>query len=96
MVGRYAHNMVYDILWYNHKCMSLCAHVQVVLFKISSYLSQAGATPLWDTSRNGHTDVVDYLIRAGASINLATMVWRLHYTMQCIHCTLCMMQSLMS
>ena len=59
-------------------------------------LSQDGATPLYDASSKGHTDVVDYLIRAGASINLAKTVWRLHYTMQCIQCTLYMMQSLMS
>ena len=58
--------------------------------------TQFGGTPLWDASNEGHTDVVDYLIRAGASINLACTVWRLHYTMQCIQCTLYMMQSLMS
>ena len=67
-------------------CSSI-AHISVI---------QEGATPLYIASQKGHTDVVDYLIRAGASINLAARVWRLHYTMQCIQCTLYMMQSLMS
>ena len=67
------------------------AHTHIIIIH-----TQGGATPLYCASYGGHTGVVDYLIRAGASINLADTVWRLHYTMQCIQCTLYMMQSLMS
>ena len=40
---------------------------------------QTGSTPLYIASQNGSTDVVDTLIRVGASVNQACMVWRLHY-----------------
>ena len=78
---------------YNNNCY---AQSSILSDSSAMCFSQDGGTPLWDASLKGHTDVVDYLIRAGASINLAKTVWRLHYTMQCIQCTLYMMQSLMS
>ena len=33
---------------------------------------QAGVSPLYVASQNGHTDVVDLLVRAGADVHLAT------------------------
>ena len=40
-------------------CSSI-AHISVI---------QTGGTPLYIASQNGHTDVVDTLIRAGVSVN---------------------------
>ena len=39
-------------------------------------LTQDGVTPLFMASCNGHSDVVNILIRNGADINLARNVWR--------------------
>ena len=39
-------------------------------------LTQDGITPLYVASQNGHSDVVNILIRNGADINLAHNVWR--------------------
>ena len=40
-------------------------------------LTQDGATPLYMASQNGHSDVVNVLIRIGADVcNLACNVWR--------------------
>ena len=33
---------------------------------------QNGISPLYAASQNGHTDVVDLLVRAGADVHLAT------------------------
>ena len=60
-------------------CFSI-AHISVI---------QTGTTPLYNASQNGHTDVVDTLIRAGASVNQACMVWRLLYNYSdCMWCEL--------
>ena len=50
-------------------CSSI-AHISVI---------QIGATPLYIASQEGHTEVVDTLIRAGVSVNQAWGVWRLLY-----------------
>ena len=42
-------------------------------------LTQNGATPLYVASQNGHSDVVNILIRNGADINLVRHV-RYSYT----------------
>ena len=39
-------------------------------------LTQIGTTPLFIASQEGHSDVVNILIRNGADINLARNVWR--------------------
>ena len=38
-------------------------------------LTQSGATPLYVASQNGHSDVVNILIRNGADVNLS---WKVH------------------
>ena len=59
---------------------SYIAHISVI---------QIGATPLYMASQNGHTDVVDTLIRAGVSVNQACGVWRLLYNYSdCMWCEL--------
>ena len=37
-------------------------------------LTQNGATPLYVASQNGHSDVVNILIRNGADVNIAMEV----------------------
>ena len=37
-------------------------------------LAQDGATPLFIASQNGHSDVVNILIRNGADVNMAANV----------------------
>ena len=44
------------------------------VLSLLTYVTQEGVTPLNIASQNGHTDVVDTLIRAGASVNQARMV----------------------
>ena len=39
---------------------------------------QDGTSPVYIASQNGHTDVVDLLVQAGAEINLAETVVRIH------------------
>ena len=39
-------------------------------------LTQDGTTPLYIASQNGHSDVVNILLRNGADINLAKKVCR--------------------
>jgi len=41
---------------------------------IFSYL-QDGCSPLYWASANGHTEVVDILLKNGADYKLVTMVW---------------------
>ena len=43
-------------------------------------LTQTGATPLYIASENGHSGVVNILIRNGADINLALNVWSYNHT----------------
>ena len=45
-------------------------------------LTQTGATPLLIASQNGHSDVVNILIRNRADVNLACNVWRYNHS----HC----------
>ena len=54
------------------------------LVTCSYFLTQDGTSPLVLASQNGHSDVVNILIRNGADINLANKVWRLYHTL--IHC----------
>ena len=56
------------------------------IYNVATFLSitQGGATPLYHVSKDGHADIVDYLISAGASTNLALTVWRFHYTLSMI------------
>ena len=37
-------------------------------------LTQNGATPLYVASQNGHSDIVNILIRNGADVNMAANV----------------------
>ena len=39
-------------------------------------LTQTGETPLFVASQEGHSDIVNILMRNGADINLARNVWR--------------------
>ena len=47
---------------------------------VSTPFPQNCATPLYIASQNGHSDVVNILVRNGADINLADEVWRLQST----------------
>ena len=49
-------------------------HIHLYVFSI--FLTQIGATPLYIASENGHSDVVNILIRNRADVNLARNVWR--------------------
>ena len=53
--------------WSDREMCSSIAH---------NYISviQTGSTPLYIASQQGHTDVVDTLIKAGASVNQAHRV----------------------
>ena len=42
------------------------------LISVTSFTVQDGFSPLHVASQNGHTDVVDLLVRAGADVHLAT------------------------
>ena len=42
------------------------------LISVTSFTVQDGFSPLYAASHNGHTDVVDLLVRAGADVHLAT------------------------
>ena len=52
-------------------------HVCVHLHTIVSSTMQAGASPLYVASRNGHSMVVNSLVKSGADPNLARTVWKL-------------------
>ena len=62
--------------------MECCVQVLLVKYVTSTVhsslhaipLTQDGATPLYVASQEGHSDVVNILIRNGADINLATNV----------------------
>ena len=42
------------------------------LISVTSFTVQDGISPLYAASHNGHTDVVDLLVRAGADVHLTT------------------------
>ena len=42
------------------------------LISVTSFTVQDGISSLYVASENGHTDVVDLLVRAGADVHLAT------------------------
>ena len=56
-----------------YKSHQLC---HIFIFILSIFLTQNGSTPLCLASENGHSDVVNILIRNGANVNLARNVWR--------------------
>ena len=43
------------------------------LISVTSFTVQDGVSPLYFASQNGHTDVVDLLVRAGADVHLTTI-----------------------
>ena len=46
---------------------------KIYLFPVSFFISmQDGLSPVCTASKNGHTEVVDLLVQAGADIHLAT------------------------
>ena len=49
--------------WHNSGCLSCCI-----------VISQDGATPLWMASQNGHSTIVDLLMRHGGDPNIADEV----------------------
>ena len=69
----------------NHQNKVRTIKCNTSIYNVATFLSitQGGATPLYHVSKDGHADIVDYLISAGASINLALTVWRFHYTIKC-------------
>ena len=54
------------------KCHNCCAH-HLPTNDFTVYI-QDGISPLYVASQEGHTDVVDLLVRAGADIHQATKV----------------------
>ena len=65
------------------ECLSflvhVAVHVHIALGHLYNHanipLTQDGATPLFIASQNGHSDVVNILIKNGADINLARNVY---------------------
>ena len=53
-------------------------------------LTQDGATPLFMASKNGHSDVVNTLIRNGADVNLSGKVCTIIHNMESV-CIIIMM-----
>ena len=51
--------------WHNSGCLS--CYLCIVI-------SQDGATPLWMASQNGHSSIVDLLLRHGGDPNIADEV----------------------
>ena len=51
-------------------CMYACVHVHSVIF----FTVQDGASPLYVASQEGHSEVVEILLRNGADPNLAWTV----------------------
>lgn len=45
--------------------------------KSLSLFVQTGVTPLYGASEEGHSEVVDTLLKSGSDPNLATMVWEI-------------------
>ena len=45
-----------------------------VLYLDLSSTTQNGVSPLYSASQEGHTDVVDFLLKSGADPNLTTVV----------------------
>ena len=50
--------------------------VQAYIFSYPIYV-QEGCSPLFLASANGHTEIVDILLKNGADVKLVTMVWSL-------------------
>ena len=46
----------------------------MTLVIVVSFTVQDGASPLYAASQEGHTDVVDILVKAGANVNQANTV----------------------
>ena len=44
---------------------------ECLLSSLSLYILQNGASPLYVASQNGHTDIVDVLVKAGADVHQA-------------------------
>ena len=61
--------------------MCACVHVHSVI----SSTVQGGCTPLYLASEEGHTEVVDTLLKSGADPNLATTVWGLVCSFHPLH-----------
>ena len=61
--------------------MYACVHVHSII----SSTVQIGATPLYAASQEGHTEVVDTLLKSGADPNLATTVWGLVCSFHLLH-----------
>ena len=73
---------------YMYRCvvLSLLLHVSTNLppttsqylhmYTILSFTVQNGASPLFIASQNGHTDIVDLLLKAGADVHKTRKVFR--------------------
>ena len=61
---------VYIIYCIMLRVMPFSTFIDVMYFP----LTQNGATPLYITSQNGHSNVVNILIKNGAKVNVATNV----------------------
>ena len=65
--------VTFTIVTDSYNCPLLHAHSSL---HVIIPLTQDGATPLFVASRQGHSGVVNILIRSGANVNLSRNVWR--------------------
>ena len=78
----------------------MCVHIWIVchvrcgvhvhVYMIVSSTTQDGLSPLYVASQEGHTDIVDILLKHGADPNLACTVWGLvcSFHLLHVHCVL--------
>jgi len=68
-----------------HSLLAIRVYACVDVHSIISSTVQNGATPLYSASQEGHTEVVDTLLKSGADPNLACTVWGLVCSFHLLH-----------
>ena len=58
-------------------------NIFMCIYTILSFTVQYGASPLFMASQNGHTDIVDLLLKAGADVHQTYTVLLLYICMFC-------------